>query len=338
MVRAPLHELLRVQRSAATTWVERSIFGTTDADQMAELISSLVIDQTGVAVEGATFYGASAGCVFGLRLDDGQLVVCKAYQPHWELPFLQGIQRVQLAVHESGFPCPRPIAGPVPLGRGLATLESYLPDPGIIRPDDERLLARSSSGLVQLMGAAAGQPGDGLDCHPFRVQPGDLYPTPHSPIFDLPGTGNGAEWIDEIARAAWTRRERGDFPLVIAHMDWSARNVRLNEHGVTAVYDWDSLSLASEAVAAGQAAATWRSTGESDDVLAPGGDEIERFLVAFGTARGTPLSPGELSSARAAATWVMAYTARCEHALEQRTPWRRERARRWLRTEAPTLL
>jgi hypothetical protein len=34
----------------------------------------------------------------------------------------------------------------------------------------------------------------------------------------------------------------------------------------------------------------------------------------------------------------MAYAARCEHALEQRTPWRRTRARDWLRTQASLLL
>jgi hypothetical protein len=305
---------------------------------MADLIAHAIMELIGVPVAESTFYGASSGCVLGIRLADGQLVVCKVYQPHWELPFLQAVQRTQRAVHQSGFPCPLPLAGPVPLGLGLATLESNLPDPGQSRPDDDGLLERSSSGLVQLIGAARGVAPNGLDLHPFRLAPDALYPTPHSPIFDLPGTSEGAEWIDEIARAAWSRRESGDFPAVIAHLDWSARNVRLDRHGLTAVYDWDSLSLAPETVAAGQAAATWRSTGESDDVVAPGSDEIERFLAAFGAARGRPLSTSELSAACGAATWVMAYTARCEDALEQRTPYRRDRARRWLRTQAGRLL
>ena len=319
-------------------WVERVIFGTTDADQMATLIARTVDDLLGVAVDGGVFYGASAGCVLGLHLTDGRSVVLKAYQPHWELPFLQATQRVQRAVHQSGFPCPSPIAGPVPFGHGLATLESFLPDPGRHRPEGDELLERSSSGLVRLLRAAGGEKADGLDLHPFRIAPGDLYPTPHSPGFDFPGTSEGAEWIDEIARAAWVQRERADGPAVIAHMDWSARNVRFNEHGIGAVYDWDSLSLASEAVVAGQSAATWRSTGSTADVLAPGSAEIERYLAAFGAARGTPLSASELSAARSAAVWVMAYSARCEHALELRTPYVRHRARHWLRTESSQLL
>jgi hypothetical protein len=319
-------------------WVERVIFGTTDTDRRAALIARTVDDLLGVAVEGGIFYGASAGCVLGLHLSDGRSVVLKAYQPHWELPFLQATQRVQRAVHQSGFPCPAPIAGPVPFGHGLATLESFLPDPGLHRPEGDELLERSSSGLVRLLRAAAGENVDGLDLHPFRVAPGDLYPTPHSPVFDFPGTKEGAEWIDEIARAAWEQRERAEGPAMTAHMDWSARNVRFNEHGVCAVYDWDSLSLASEAVVAGQSAATWRSTGSAGDVLAPGSVEIERYLAAFGAARGTPLSASDLSAARSAAVWVMAYTARCEHALELRTPYVRHRARHWLRTESSQLL
>jgi hypothetical protein len=319
-------------------WVERVIFGTTDADQMAGLIARTVDDLLGVAVDGGVFYGASAGCGLGLHLTDGRVVVLKVFQPHWELPYLQATQRVQRAVHQSDFPCPLPVAGPVPFGHGLATLESFLPDPGLHRPEGDELLEPSSSGLVRLLRASAGEKADGLDLHPFRIAPGDLYPTPHSPGFDFPGTSEGAEWIDEIARAAWVQRERADGPPVIAHMDWSARNVRFDEHGICAVYDWDSLSLASEAVVAGQSAATWRSTGSTADVLAPGSAEIERYLAAFGTARGTPLSASELSTARSSAVWVMAYSARCEHALELRTPYVRHRARHWLRTESSELL
>jgi hypothetical protein len=335
-VTAPLPVLLRRHSEASTDWVEQVIFGTTDADRMATRIAGTVDDLLGVAVNGGVFYRASAGCVLGLHLTDGRLVVLKAYQPQWELPFLQATQRVQRAVHQSGFPCPSPIAGPVPFGHGLATLESFLPDPGLHRPEGDGLLKRSSAGLVRLLRAARGEKADGLDLHPFRIAPGDLYPTPHSPGFDFPGTSEGAEWIDEIARAAWVQRERADGPQVIAHT--GPRNVRVNEHGIGAVYDWDSLSLASEAVVAGQSAATWRSTGSTADVLAPGRAEIERYLVAFGVARGTPLSASELSTARSAAVWVMAYSARCEHALELRTPSVRHRARNWLRTESSQLL
>jgi hypothetical protein len=310
-VNAPLSELLRQQADPSREWVEQAIFGTSEPGQIAQCISSSVRELVGVPVRGGTFYGASAGCVFGLELTDGRSVVCKVYQAHWEMPFLQATQRVQRAVRSRGFACPAPIAGPVRLGRGLVTLESFLPDSGMSRPDGA-CLGRSSTGLAQLIAAASGVDHDALDRHPFRIDPGQIYPTPHSPIFDLAGTTGGAEWIDEIARSAWQQRESHDLPQVI--------------------------SLAPEAVAAGQSAATWRSTGEADDRNAPDADEIDRFLHSFGAARGAALSPSEWSAARGATVWVMAYAARCEHALEQRTPYRRHRARHWLETQAERLL
>jgi hypothetical protein len=196
----------------------------------------------------------------------------------------------------------------------------------------------SSAGLVRLLHAATGLAQDALDLHPFRIAAGDLYPTPHSPIFDLLTTGYGAEWIDEWAVRARSQRASGSLLPVIAYLDWSARNVRMDRTGIVAVYDWDSVSMAPEAVAAGQAATTWRSTGETHDVRAPDADEIERFLASFAHARGKPFSASESDAARASAVWVMAYTARCEHALEQRTRWRRNRARDWLRSQAHLLM
>jgi hypothetical protein len=91
---APLPDLPRRHSGASMDWVERVIFGTTDADQMATLIARTVDALLGVAVDGGVFYGASAGWVLGLHLTDGRSVVLKAYQPHWEVPFLQATQRV----------------------------------------------------------------------------------------------------------------------------------------------------------------------------------------------------------------------------------------------------
>jgi Ser/Thr protein kinase RdoA (MazF antagonist) len=318
--------------------VERATFGTADAGTITSLVTAAAGEQLGVAVNGGIFYAASSGCVFGLSLADGRSVVLKAYQSHWELPFLRAVQRIQRAVAASGFPCPVPLAAPVAVGHGWATIESFLPDPGQSLPVEEGALERSSSGLVRLVEAAEGLDPDGLESHPYRKADCELFPIPHNPIFDLRGTGEGAEWIDEWARLASSQVSAGSPTPVIAHLDWSARNVRLDKTGVVAVYDWDSLGLAPEAVVAGQDAATWRSTGETLDVRAPDAAEIERFIASYGDARGRPFSALETRVARAAAVGVMAYTARCEHALEQRTPWRRERARHWLRSQAGLLL
>ncbi|HWE67849.1 MAG TPA: hypothetical protein VG298_14510 [Acidimicrobiales bacterium] len=334
----PLLDVLLSRPGPTAHPLEQAIFGTIDPRRIAELVERAAYDQLGVAVDGGEFYAVSSGCVVGLHLADGRSVVLKAYQSHWEQPFLQGVQRAQRAIFASGYPCPCPLAEPTPLGAGWVTVETSLPDPGMERPSDDGRLEQSTAALVDLIGVARGVDPSGLDLHPFRIAAGDLYPTPHNPIFDLTGTGEGAEWIDDLARRAWMVRESGRQPPVIAHLDWSARNVRLGRSAAVAIYDWDSLSLAPEAVVAGHAAPTWRSTGESDDVVAPDADEIMRFIAAFAAARGLPFSTDELRVARAAAVWVMAYTARCEHALEQLTPWRRNRARTWLQSHAGALL
>jgi hypothetical protein len=337
-VLSSLAGLVRSSIAGGPPTVEGAIFATTDPDRIAAMVALTVSDLAGAPADGCLFFAASAGCVVGVHLADGRSVVLKAYQSHWEEPFLRAVQRVQGAVASRGFPCPQPLSGPVPLGHGWATLESYLADPGHPTPLDDHALTRSSAGLVDLMGAARGLAHDGLEQHPFRIAAGDLYPTPHHPVFDFHGTARGAEWIDEWANRAWAGRSAGTLPPVICHLDWSARNVRLGPTGVVAVYDWDSIGTAPEAVAAGQNAVTWRTTGETFDGPAPDAGEVTHFIDCFGRARGAALSAEELDVARAAAVWVMAYTARCEHALEERAVWRSRRARDWLRTQAAILL
>src|ERR1019366_4736431 len=125
----PLPDLLRSHPLVAGA-VEDAIFGSTDPEMIARMIDDAARRQAGVAVGGGLFYAASSGCVFGLRLADGRSVVLKAYQPRWELLFLRAVQRVQRGVAQRGFPCPTPIAEPVAVGAGWATMESLLPDPG----------------------------------------------------------------------------------------------------------------------------------------------------------------------------------------------------------------
>ena len=336
-VSVPLPDLLR-SHDVTAGYLEEAIFTTNDAGAIAGLIAETARRQMGVPVAGGLFYAASAGCVFGLELADGQRVVLKAYQSHWEPPFLRAVQRVQRAVAQTGFPCPTPVAPPFAVGRGWATVESLLPDPGPGSRLDESFLEQSAAGLVHLIRSAGGLAHEDLDLHPYRRAEDDLYPTPHNPIFDLRGTTKGAAWIDEWADRSWSRRASDALPSVIAYLDWSARNVRLTRAGIVAVYDWDSIGVASEATAAGQAAATWRSTGETLNVPSPDAGEVDRFILAFAQARGVPFSALEMAVARAAAVWVMTYAARCEHALEERTPWRRTRAREWLRTQAGLLM
>jgi hypothetical protein len=100
-----------------------------------------------------------------------------------------------------------------------------------------------------------------------------------------------------------------------------------DQRGVVVAYDWDSLSMVTESVAVGQAAATWRSSGEATDPIAPDPEAVDAYLHACGMASGRPFPGDERRAALAAALWVLAYMARCEHALEAATRRKVERAR-----------
>jgi hypothetical protein len=296
-----------------TDVVERAVFGTADPVEIASAIESLIRSTLGTQVKEAIFYEASVGCVVGLLLRNGSEIVVKAYQPRWSDEFLRGVRRAQGALAGSGFPCPRPVSGPVHLLAGHALIEAYLPDPGQ-RTITEAMLGVSAAGLATQINLCRGLEGSGLRPHPMDADRNDLYPIPHSPVFDFEATAAGAEWIDQLAQAAKTVRDDHVAKPVVAHCDWSARNVRMDETGLLAVYDWDSLSNAAEVVAVGQAAATWSAVDGSK--TAPSANEIATYVARYEEARGAQFGTAERVAAGAAALYVLAYTARCEHAID----------------------
>jgi aminoglycoside phosphotransferase (APT) family kinase protein len=106
---------------------------------------------------------------------------------------------------------------------------------------------------------------------------------------------------------------------VIAHGDWSARNIRLGPDGLVCVYDWESIQVGPECAAVGVAAATWRALGEANEPMAPSAAEIVRYVECYEAALSGALTAHQRRSARAAAVYALAYTARCEHALQPGT-------------------
>ena len=300
--------------------VDAAVFGTGDPDAIAAMVQSFCQIHLHAAPVGGLFYRASAGCVLGIRLATGDDVVLKAYQSRWEAPFLHAVLAVQRHAALEGMPCAQPRLAPVPLpGRpNLAVVESCWPDPGMRATRAPEALRVSAAGLARQIRLAADQgvAFPALAEHPLRRPGGQLYPEPHSPLFDFAATAEGAEWIDDLGRAAASVRDQDPTPPVVAHTDWSARNVRLDERQILAVYDWDSVAFVPEATALGHAAATWCVTSEPGGSTFPTFDEMSAYLAAYEDARGAPLSPAQWRSAGGAAAWVLAYTARCEHSLD----------------------
>jgi hypothetical protein len=303
-----------------TNLVDSKVFGTGDPREMAAIIDRLCRDELGAGAREGLFYGASAGCVLGVRLNDGREVVIKAYQERWQAPFLHAVQAVQAHAARNGIPCAAPLRKPTALVPGRpcqAVVESYRPDPGLqpfASAPERRVSAAGLARQIAVCRELAALPE--LADHPLRRSTGGLYGEPHSPLFDFAGTAAGAGWIDAIAAPAVVLRDADERPPVVAHTDWSARNVRLNDDGLLAVYDWDSAALVPESTAVGQAAMTWSVTADPGGTEFPKAPDISGFIADYEEAAGYRLDDEQWRAAGAAAAYTLAYTARCEHSLQ----------------------
>jgi hypothetical protein len=300
--------------------IEESVFGTADPGEMAAILDRYCSLHLGAGAADALFYLGSAGCAVGIRLRTGHEIAIKAYQERWTAPYLSAVQSVQTRLCTEGFPCPCPLVPPTPLQPGrpqLAMVESYMSDPGMKPLSGSEACAHSAAGLArQVMLCRSIPPERAFVAHPLRTEPGRLYPEPHSPLFDFERPSAGAAWIDDYAARASVARDADDSAPVVAHMDWSARNIRIGPRGLVAVYDWDSLAQVPESTAVGQAAATWCVTSE------PGGSEfpslkgITEFVLRYEEESGRTFDEMQWRAAGGAAACVLAYTARCEDSLE----------------------
>ena len=170
--------------------------------------------------------------------------------------------------------------------------------------------------------------------HAMDRSDGELYPTPHSPLFDFSLNTEGAAWIDELAVAGLAAIANDGSTPQITHGDWSARNIRIREGRLVASYDWDSLGAFPESRGVGIAAAAWRSIGEAGEPSAPDSKEVNAYIDAYVGAAGGTRSNDWRIGAIGSALFTLAYTARCEHSLEAHDPKQQHRrARRTLEAD-----
>lgn len=299
---------------------ERLIFGSRDEGVIEAAIDAFCVSRLGAGVADVLFRATSVGVVHGARLADGRRVVVKAFHPRESTQTLEAVRDVQAHLHREGFPCPAPLTGPYPLVNGLATAEALVDD-GAFRDTHEpacrRLMAESLAWHLELT-RGCGQPvalGGGWGAY----APGRLWPREaDTPTVDLQATAAGAEWIDAIAAEAKARARALPPPsggLVVGHHDWSGKHFRFGEDGVTVVYDWDSVRLGREAVVVGNAAMTFTANFDIPGLdPAPTPEEVRAFVDEYSAARSAPLTAADREHVAACATFIAAYTARCEHA------------------------
>ncbi len=271
--------------------------------------------ELGAGIAEVLFRATSVGAVVAVRLSDERRVVIKAHQPREARERLQAVHDIQAQLYNAGLPCPQPLVGPVPLVNGHATAEALLHD-GESRdthdPACRKLIAEALAWHLAITGT---QPPPRALAGSWSLTEGDrLWPThAHAPIFDFDVTSAGAEWIDALGAQAKAAIDRTG-PPIAGHSDWSGKHFRFAKAAISAIYDWDSLALRSEAALVGVAAITYTTRFDLPGVpRAPTPDEMRAFIDDFSAARATPLTQRERGQIAAHGLLVAAYTARCEH-------------------------
>ncbi len=193
-------------------------------------------------VEEVLFTTGHLSRVVGVRLKDGREIVVKV-RPAAER--LLGCADVQQALWSSGFPCPRPLVGPVPLDTYAANAESLMAEGDLLGTADGAVVCYAE--LLARLISLAPDPSSirSLAPNPAWVdwdhERDGVWPTPDDRDDDLNAHPEPA-WLDEVGRRVRDRlrRTRGE-PVVVGHGDWEGQNIRWHGKQPWVVHDWDSV-------------------------------------------------------------------------------------------------
>ncbi len=306
------------------TWTDpivcQAVFGSTNPTAIAERIDALCREALGSAIASARFYRVSVGCVAGVELDDGRAVVVKVQRSRRSPASFGVMLDIRRHLAREGFPCPEPLGDVITEGDRITTFEELVERGARADAHDPRIrraLAASLARVVDLTRPFVGT--TPLGGAWFTAIPdGRLWPRPHTPLVDFEATAEGAGWIDEIAARARAVRGEAAGKRVLGHFDWRVEHARFGPDGeVVATYDWDSLHDERETVMVGAAAHAFTTDwSRSDIVRVPRIAEIAGFVDDYEAARGSDFAPAERRTIAASCVYSLAYTARCNHALD----------------------
>jgi hypothetical protein len=297
---------------------ERIVFGRSSVDEVGDLISRYVAGALGVEGYAVLFRAGRIDAVWAVRCVDGRGVVVRAHRPPVDLKVRAVVSSAQRVLYEAGFPCPSPLAGPDVVEGVVLSAETLMErgDRGEGREPRTRLAI--VRGLLEHMQILREVPGLASLALPgpawCRYQAGP-WPVPHDTIFDFEVTPPGFEWLDDLAVAAAARLNGQELgrEVVVGHADWYCGNLRFENSRLVAAFDWDLLAD-TEPVIVGMTAASYADSGESGAGLSSPADAVA-FMQDYEVVGGRRFDSSEQSIAAAAASWVLAYNARCKLSL-----------------------
>jgi hypothetical protein len=123
--------------------------------------------------------------------------------------------------------------------------------------------------------------------------------------------------MDALAVRAREVRHRARGDRVVGHFDWRVEHARFEAGRLVTTYDWDSLHAELEPVLVGAAAHAFTADWQRGGFLSvPSLDEMRAFAEDYERTRGKPFDAAERSTLAASLVYSLAYTARCNHALQ----------------------
>ncbi|WP_191837292.1 phosphotransferase [Catellatospora chokoriensis] len=254
------------------------------------------------------FTATHLSTVVGVRLKDDREVVVKVRPAAARLAVCTAVQQ---ALWHAGFPCPRPLLGPVPFGGYAAHAEVLVPGGEVLAVGGDAV-ERYATLLADLIRRAPRPQVAGvLAPHPpwtaWDHEHAGVWPPPDDRDADL-NAQPGSVWLDDVARRVRQRlRDLPAGPTVVGHGDWCAQNLRWRDGQPWAVHDWDSVISAPEPVIVGLAAAVWPAGAVHRAATV---DESAAFVEAYQHAAGLRWSAEQVQASWAAGLWVDAFDAK----------------------------
>ena len=216
--------------------IEESIFGTADPDEMVAILDRYCRLHLGAGPAGGLFYLGSAGCAAGIRLESGDELRSRPTRSVGRRPTSPRSNRCRRTSRHEGFPCPRPLVPPRPLQPGrphLAMVESFLADPGMEPLRGSEACRHSAAGLARQVVLCRARRRSARWPNILCVRaPGRLYRSPTVPSSISTGPRPGRPGSTTTRREHLVAREADHSAPVVAHMDWSARNIRIGPRGL----------------------------------------------------------------------------------------------------------
>jgi Phosphotransferase enzyme family len=295
--------------------VEAALLGPMTRPQIDGWVDDALRELVGTSVVAVRFRAGRIDAVYGLDAADGRPLLVKVHRPPVDLDGRRLAVRAQQVLADAGFPCARPLAGPVAFGGAIVSVETLLPEGERGDAHDPRLRTSIATGLARQVALLephrdlvddVGRPPAWCD---YR---GGAWATTHDPFFDFTTTPPEYAWLQRYAQdAADTMIATDDTgSRVAAHADWYSGNLRFDGTRIAAAFDWD-LVADGEAVVAGITAGMF-SIGTSGDAGPPTPEEAACFLADYEAARAVRFTAAQRRAAAAAARWSLCYTARCD--------------------------